>query len=490
MPSRNSSKKRDAAKTLARFWGVHVADTGVCRGHCAPLDFFTDWLFDRPSLSLVLGARGAGKSFLSALATHLDSIYYNDHGTRVLGGSLAQSEQIYNGLAHFDKVRPGYAAKIHKTFAHYNNGSDVSILAASPTSVRGPHIPTLRLDEVDEIEPDIRESAMGMNMDRGGVRGMTAMTSTWHKIAGPMTELIERGEAGDFPVYRFCSFEVLETCPEERSGPNLEGCQTCPLKTWCHDEGIAESGTPKAKRSRGHYTIDSLIQKSMAVSKRVFESDYLCKGPKADGVWFKGFNPSIHVHENAEYDPALPVHLAVDSGVFTGAVWFQINRTGPVGPTVNVFADYLAENLPVAHDAGAILRITEQRCEGRIDRPTTDPAGGARNATGVTVLSEYANNGLRLGRWPIGPVADGLALIESLVEPAAGPPKILVHPRCRATINAFLSYTRAKRKGQWMDYPEDPQHPHEDVMDALRGGLYDAIPFNRTLKVVRASGTS
>jgi hypothetical protein len=26
-----------------------------------------------------------------------------------------------------------------------------------------------------------------------------------------------------------------------------------------------------------------------------------------------------------------------------------------------------------------------------------------------------------------------------------------------------------------MDYPEDPQHPHEDMIDALRGGLRLAI---------------
>ncbi len=31
---------------------------------------------------------------------------------------------------------------------------------------------------------------------------------------------------------------------------------------------------------------------------------------------------------------------------------------------------------------------------------------------------------------------------------------------------------RAKRGGQWADFPEDPQHPHEDVMDALRGVLF------------------
>ena len=50
----------------------------------------------------------------------------------------------------------------------YRNGSKIKTLAASPTSVRGPHVPSLKLDEVDEIDPDIRESAMGMVMAMRG----------------------------------------------------------------------------------------------------------------------------------------------------------------------------------------------------------------------------------------------------------------------------------------------------------------------------------
>jgi len=40
-----------------------------------------------------------------------------------------------------------------KKEARYQIGSTVSILAASLTSVRGPHVPILKLAEVDEINP-------------------------------------------------------------------------------------------------------------------------------------------------------------------------------------------------------------------------------------------------------------------------------------------------------------------------------------------------
>ena len=89
------------------------------------------------------------------------------------------------------------------------------------------------------------------------------------------------------------------------------------------------------------------------------------------------------------------------------------------------------------------------------------------------------------------PKADGLQLVEALLRSADGTISLRIHPRCKALIAALLSYTRAKRAGQWMDYPEDPLHPHEDVIDPLCGGLKLEFPEGRTpppnLRSVHAS---
>ncbi len=443
-------------------------------------------------MALVLGSRGAGKSFLSALDTHLVSRWNPRHGTRVLGGSRSQSEQVYRALKDAVYDGRGVAGSdrhafrdLLKTVARYRNGSEVEILAASRTSVRGPHVPSLKLDEVDEIDGDLREAAMGMCMERHGSRASVLMTSTWHRVGGPMTDLIERGRAGEFPTYTFCAFDVLERCPEERSGPKLERCPECPLVNYCH--GASDGGPPLAKRADGHYGIDSLIQKVRSTSARTFEADYLCRGPKADGLWFPAFRPETHVHARAEYDPALPVHVAIDSGVFTGAVFFQIYRT--LGhdhvpcEVVHVFADHLAEGLSAEQNARAVLEVARVRCNGRLDVTSTDPAGGARNPVGPSVIAEFERAGIRnLRRWPLASVADGLALVESFANPADATPRLIVHPRCSATIRAMQNYRRAKRGGQWQDYPEDPQHPHEDLVDALRGGLREAFPEGRATR--------
>lgn len=305
-----------------------------------------------------------------------------------------------------------------------------------------------------------------------------------------MAGLIERGKAGEFPVHTFCAFEVLERCSDERSGVNLERCPECPLMQWCHeDRDSRPDGLPKAKRSNGHYAIDSLIQKVQAVSLRVFESDYLCKGPKADGIWFKDYDEARNVTGDAEYDPALPVHVAVDSGVFTGGVVFQVREVGgdrwskthPV-IRVNVFADHLSEGLGAENAGMEINEDVRRLCGDAARRVSTDSAGGSRNPVGPTVLSEYAKvglvgeNGIEL--WPKHPgcVLEGLAMIDALIRSADGSARLTIHPRCTNLRNALKGYARAKRAGQWMDYPADPQHPAEDLIDSLRGGLMTQFP--------------
>ena len=472
---------------LAGRHDIRLAAEPVCCDHVAPWTIFADLYFRRPAVALVLGPRGGGKSYISALHTHLESRKYPRFETRILGGSLAQSAQVHRALAELsghgwgcDTPPDPAIAKLLKDRALYGNGSEAQILAASSTSVRGPHVPSLKLDEVDEIDPECREAAMGMCMNRRGMAASVLMTSTWHKVGGPMADLMERAHAGDFPLYTFCIFEVLENCPDSRSGAQLENCPKCPLMKWCHaDRDQHAERKPKAKRSHGHYAIDALIQKVRATSARTFEADYLCLGPRTDGLWFPGFDPAVHVSTRAEYDPFRPVFLAVDTGVYTGAVLFQVAQGLGGEEEVRVFADYLAYDVPAAQNARAIRELAQERCRGRIDSAVTDPAGGSKNPIGPTVIGEYQRGGLSLQRWPGGYVTDGLALLESFLQPADGGASLAIHPRCLRLTQGLQNYRRAKRGGQWLDAPEDPQHPHEDLVDALRGGLRACFPEGR-----------
>lgn len=207
-----------------------------------------------------------------------------------------------------------------------------------------------------------------------------------------------------------------------------------------------------------------------------------------EGVWFDGFDPLKHVTAEARFDPTLPAFMAVDPGVTTGAVFFQV-RHHDGWHLVNVFGDYLSEDMTAQANAQALKAMADRLCAGKLANRYCDPAGGARNPIGPTVIAEYARANLPLQPWSKAnpSVADSMALVEGLLDPVGGKPRLIVHPDCQRLATAFGNYRRAKRHGQWMDYPEDPQHPHEDLIDALKGGLYARIPGRKTL-VIRKAG--
>ena len=200
---------------------------------------------------------------------------------------------------------------------------------------------------------------------------------------------------------------------------------------------------------------------------------------QGEGIWFDTFDADVHVRADwGEFDPRLRTYVSIDSGVWTGAMWFQVCEHPRI--RINVFDDYLSEGLSAERNARAIKAKTDSHAGIRVHRYITDPAGGARNPVGPTVIAEYERAGLvPLDRWPLRPVSDSLELLQSFLGGDGNPPALFIHPRCRHLINALASYHRAKRGGQLMDWPESPMHPSEEGVDSLRGGLCAIFPEGR-----------
>jgi Terminase large subunit, T4likevirus-type, N-terminal len=203
----------------------------------------------------------------------------------------------------------------------------------------------------------------------------------------------------------------------------------------------------------------------------------------SEGAWFPTFSKAKHVSLDAEYQQGFPVRIAIDSGVsrYTGAIFFQVRPQRNAEPLATVFADYLGVDIVSADNAQSIIkRCTEfAGCWPEIVR--LDPAATARTSIGPAAYGEYERIfGSRVtSRWPGHSVADGLDQIEIMLGGTNRPARILIHPRCEGLIAAFQNYRREERDGEFLDKPVDPQHPHEDYMDAFRGGIRDAFPEGR-----------
>jgi len=197
-----------------------------------------------------------------------------------------------------------------------------------------------------------------------------------------------------------------------------------------------------------------------------------------DGVWFASFDPAKHVLESAEYHPGWPVRLAIDAGTsrHTGAVFFQVRNDG-LKTRVNVFGEYHAADVVSIRNAEAIkAHAGALPCGGKIDLVRLDPAASARSSLGPAAYGEYERVfGSRLtARWPQHLVLDGLDQIELLLDTG----NLLIHPRCVRLKEAFQNYSKKRSSAGWIDFPADG-HPEEDMMDALRGGIRDAMPEGR-----------
>ena len=75
-------------------------------------------------------------------------------------------------------------------------------------------------------------------------------------------------------------------------------------------------------------------------------------------------------------------------------------------------------------------------------------------------------------------VLDGLDTLELLLDGG----NLIIHPRCVRLKDAFQNYRRQRRGGQWIDFPADG-HPEEDMIDALRGGVRDALPAGSVIEL-------
>ncbi len=196
-----------------------------------------------------------------------------------------------------------------------------------------------------------------------------------------------------------------------------------------------------------------------------------------EGVWFSNFDPAKHVSVEAEYHPGFQVRCAIDAGSsrHTAAVFFQV-RPSFTGdrPRVTVFGEYHAFDIFSSKNAVGIKRVADELpCRGRIDVVRIDPAATARTSLGPAAYGEYERVfGSRiLARWPTHLVLDGLDTIELLLDSG----NLTIHPRCVRLREAFGNYCRKRQGGEWLDTPADG-HPEEDMMDALRGGIRDALP--------------
>lgn len=205
-------------RTLAEFiryaFGVTIPDVRVCPDHTTPWRAFSDAYFGRTSTSVWEASRGfGGKTFMLGLLSLTEALTLKANAN-VLGGSGEQSERVLEHLIRFWDYKDAPKQLLVGDVARemrFTWGNRVQALMASSRSVRGPHVPRLRMDEIDEMDIKILDAATGQPMeDEHGTPTQTVLSSTHQNADGTMTKILGRAASKGWGVYKWCYKENLE----------------------------------------------------------------------------------------------------------------------------------------------------------------------------------------------------------------------------------------------------------------------------------------
>lgn len=438
---------------IRSLFAIHVPRTPIRPNATAPFDYLTHAFFEseQPRDCILWASRGAGKTFYAALATALDLLFKPGIEIKVLAGSLEQAQRLH---AHLRSIfdRPDLAELLESPPTTrqliLKTGSAAHMLTQSQASVRGARPQRLRCDEVDLFDPEIWEAAQFVTRSRKcgsiNVRAGIEAISTWHRPGAVMDKLIREHEANQSrKLFRWTTIDVLARCPEPRP------CEPCPLLPEC---------AGSAKRAEGHVEIDDAIAIKSRAAQSSWQAEMLCEPPTLLDAVFPEFNPDRHL---ASPDiPAEAAHLAAMDFGFRA-------------PTVTLFAALLPSDHLHIHD---LHSATETILDHHIDailaapypRPewiAVDPAGHQRNdQTGSSAVALLQSRGLKVRARP-SPIQLGIAALRARLDPAAGPPRLSIHPRCTALIDALRTYHYPRNQPHAVVPAKDgPDH----AVDALR----------------------
>ena len=270
---------REELRQWCKQWlDVALPKAAVCPHHDTPLDYLEYVFFERgDSDPLIWACRGGGKTLLGAVATLLDMLFKPGIDIRILGGSQAQSDRMYEHLVRMvesrfrdQMVRGGRRSRMTQSGFVFANGSRVELLGQSETSVRGARVQKVRCDEVDLFDPKVWDAVQLTTRSKPGraeggstIRGTIEAFSTMNGPSGVMSKLIKDGRRKRFT---WCVWDVIEKCQEE--------CRTCILSPDCKE---------KARQAEGFIPVSDVRTMRERVGDRTWQYEVLCDGGGAGG---------------------------------------------------------------------------------------------------------------------------------------------------------------------------------------------------------------
>lgn len=309
----------------------------ICENHNSLLEYFAARFFQKYPKTILLGARGIGKSYMSGLECWMKARFYPGWAATILGGSLEQSDKVYSACQDFwGEVADIQGDSVLKSEprarqTEFRNGSEYTLLAASQKSARGPHPVALFLDEVDEMDRSIFLASLLQPQSTNEYEASWAITSTRHRAGGIMEDYVDHAGEYGYQLFNICILEAMKPCYGY-------SCSTCQLAKWCggrmktviaqaekdqQELGIIEKGQPC---KLGFNAVSDVINKvtlgtettGEGQSRRVrtldIDSELFNRRASKSGLVYKMFDPLIHVKNDMNIPQTWKRYRSFDFG--------------------------------------------------------------------------------------------------------------------------------------------------------------------------------
>jgi hypothetical protein len=278
---------------LKEWFKLEVPRVAICKDHCAPFDFVSDYIFGNFKDAIVLANRSGGKTMDFGILDTLMSFLMDKTEVATVAAIQTQAKRGYQYFRQFASKFPFDSNIVRHTMDSTScvNESVVQVITGTMSGVNSPHPQLLFLDEIDLMQWQILQQALSMPQSKHGIDARTVLTSTRKFGAGPMQRLIEEKDNRDYAFYQWCIWEVVEKLPTDR----------ILLDRIAETFGTLPMGIEKVD---GYYPWKDILSKYKNLDRETWETEWLCLRPGMEGIIYgSAYSDDNNLIEDPNWTP-------------------------------------------------------------------------------------------------------------------------------------------------------------------------------------------
>lgn len=307
---------------LKLFAHVTIPDVAVMPDSIPPFQFISDIFFGQTTDAVAVAGRGSGKTQNFALIAWLMAKFNPNIEVDIVGAIQQQAKKAYS---YVREIAPKYSDCESSLMSSttFTNGSQISILSGSLSSLNSPHPQVALYDEIELTDKEHIEEFENMPISKDNFPAVEILTSSLKYTNGVLSDVLN--DAGyelttqgivvskDYKptrkLYLWTAFDAARKC----TMPNCDACKKIIRKQ--DGKSFYDVCQGRLRKANGFIQIKDLQKKFLKLDKSTFESQILSKKAQPTDLIYPWIQSSI---EEFPVDPEYVKQYMVVGGLDFG----------------------------------------------------------------------------------------------------------------------------------------------------------------------------